>query len=217
MFLGSEWLRSNVTVISCTDASPQKRLATLFGADKGGVGAFCVSALPICHTQQAQSSRHLCRRQAALHGGFFGLFGFCGLRFSVSGRVPTRQLNITVPRGTVHPGARPTVGLVQKWADFWQELDEVGDFGRFPVKKRSRCFYFWACWPSARLRAVSHATARRLGPRIAASGIIDGCGHAERHAVARFRSHLAVQSRDRRNVRHFGRIARILATACCPR
>jgi hypothetical protein len=33
----------------------------------------------------------------------------------------------------------------------WQELDEVGDSGRFPVKKRQRFFNFWACWPSARL------------------------------------------------------------------
>jgi len=35
----------------------------------------------------------------------------------------------------------------------WQELDEVGDFGRIPVKKRPRFLsFFWVCWTSARLR-----------------------------------------------------------------
>jgi hypothetical protein len=34
----------------------------------------------------------------------------------------------------------------------WQESDEGGDFGRFPVKKRSPFVsFFWACWPIARL------------------------------------------------------------------
>jgi hypothetical protein len=48
-----------------------------------------------------------------------------------------------VPSSLVHPGARPTNGLVQKMGRFpWQELDEVGDFGRFPVKKRPVVFYF---------------------------------------------------------------------------
>jgi len=52
----------------------------------------------------------------------------------------------------VHPGARPTNGLVPKMVRFlWQELDEVGDFGRFPVKKRPRFSPFWTCWTSARL------------------------------------------------------------------
>ena len=101
----------------------------------------------------------------------------------------------------------------------WQELDEIGDFGRFPVKSRSRAFSFCAYWPSARLLrgSLTRRTARRLGPRKVASGVIDCCGHAERHAVAKIRSHLAFPARDRRNVRHCGRIARNFATACCPR
>jgi len=46
----------------------------------------------------------------------------------------------------VNPGAGPTDGLVQKMGRFpWQELDEVGDLGRFPVKKRRRFFLLLAC------------------------------------------------------------------------
>ena len=41
-------MRDNVTDIACTNASPHKRLARPPGADKGGVGAFCVSAVPVC-------------------------------------------------------------------------------------------------------------------------------------------------------------------------
>jgi hypothetical protein len=41
-------LRNNVTDIPFADASPQKRLARPPGAGIGGVGAFCVSALPVC-------------------------------------------------------------------------------------------------------------------------------------------------------------------------
>ena len=43
-------MRNNITDISCKEASPQKRLARPPGADKGRVGAFCVSALPVCVT-----------------------------------------------------------------------------------------------------------------------------------------------------------------------
>ena len=53
MLLGLEWLRNNVTDMPCTDASPQKRLTRPPGADKGRVGAFCVSAL-----QSLRPSRH---------------------------------------------------------------------------------------------------------------------------------------------------------------
>ena len=44
MLLGAQWLRNNVTDISCAEASPRKRLARPPGSDKGRVGAFCVSA-----------------------------------------------------------------------------------------------------------------------------------------------------------------------------
>ena len=37
-------MRNDVTDISCTDASPQKRLARPPGADKGRVGACAVQA-----------------------------------------------------------------------------------------------------------------------------------------------------------------------------
>ena len=40
-------MRNDAAGISVSDASPQKRLARPPGADKGGVGAFCVSALPV--------------------------------------------------------------------------------------------------------------------------------------------------------------------------
>jgi hypothetical protein len=94
----------------------------------------------------------------------------------------------------VHPGARPTNGLVQKMVRFlWQELDEVGDFGRFPVKKRPRDRTFWTCWERAPSARFSHAMARRLGPRTAANEFRDYGGHAERHAVARCRAHLTTK------------------------
>jgi len=34
----------------------------------------------------------------------------------------------------------------------WQELDEVGDLGRFPVKKRRSFIFTYGFWPGARLR-----------------------------------------------------------------
>jgi hypothetical protein len=113
----------------------------------------------------------------------------------------------------------PLMEWVQKMGRFpWQELDEVGDLGRFPVKKRrSLMFTFGLLAERASSARFSHATARRLGPRTAASGVIDSRGNSERHAVARFRRHLAFPARDRRNVRHCGRNVRNLASACCRR
>ena len=46
-------MRNIVTDISCAGASPQKHLARPPGADKGRVGAFCVSAL-----KSVRPSRH---------------------------------------------------------------------------------------------------------------------------------------------------------------
>jgi hypothetical protein len=68
--------------------------------------------------------------------------------------------------------------MVQKINRFpWQELDEVGDFGRFPVKKRLRFFSrFGLLADRASSARFSHATAQRLGPRRAASRVIDSCG-----------------------------------------
>jgi hypothetical protein len=86
------------------------------------------------------------------------------------------------------------------------------------VKKRPRFFSLLGLLDERASSArFSHATARRLGPRRAATGVIDSCGNRERDAAARFCSHLAFPARDQRNVRHCGRIARNHATACCPR
>jgi len=54
----------------------------------------------------------------------------------------------------------------QKMAQFlWQELDEVGDFGRFAVKKRLVFFSLLGLLDERASSArFSHATARRIGP-----------------------------------------------------
>jgi hypothetical protein len=55
-------LRNDAAGIQFADASPQKRLARPPGADRGGVGAFCVSVLSVCHNprmKNTQSSPHL--------------------------------------------------------------------------------------------------------------------------------------------------------------
>jgi len=115
---------------------------------------------------------------------------------------------------TLHPGARPTNGLVPKMGRFlWQELDEVGDFGRFPVKKRDILDLLDERASSARF---SHATARRPGPRRADTRVIDCGGHRERSPDASFCALLAFPARDRRNVRHCGRNARNLAPGSRP-
>jgi hypothetical protein len=124
-----------------------------------------------------------------------------------------------VPIATMHPGAGPTNGLVQKMGRFpWQELDEVGDLGRFPVKKRRRFFLLLACWPDRASSArFSRATARRLWPRRAASEVIEYCGHDEPPEVARFRVHLASLARDRPISSSAAEFSRNLATAGGPR
>ena len=98
-----------------------------------------------------------------------------------------------------HPGARPTNGKVQKMDRFpWQELDEVGDLGRFSVKKHRRFFSrFGLLVDRASSARFSHAMARRLGPRRAAPELIDSCGQRGVGPGARFCAHLAFPARDR--------------------
>ena len=112
-----------------------------------------------------------------------------------------------------------TNGMVQKMGRFlWQELDEVGDFGRFPVKKRPRFSDILDLLDERASSArISHAMARRLEPRRAATGVIDCGGHRERNPDARFCALLALPARDRRIVRQCGRIARNLAPGSRPR
>jgi len=50
-------LRNDAAGISFADASPHKRLARPPGADTGGVGAFFVSELCVCHKHINQASR----------------------------------------------------------------------------------------------------------------------------------------------------------------
>jgi len=50
------WSRDDVAGISFADALPQKRRARPPGADIGGVGAFCVTVLPVCHNPQPRDT-----------------------------------------------------------------------------------------------------------------------------------------------------------------
>jgi hypothetical protein len=89
--------------------------------------------------------------------------------------------------------------MVQKMGRFpWQELDEVGDLGRFRVKKRLSFFStFRLLAQRASSARFSHATARRLGPRRAAPEVIDSCGQHGLGPGARLCAHLAFPARDR--------------------
>jgi len=126
-------------------------------------------------------------------------------------RAPYAQNEV---RRRLHPGARLTNGWCKEWADFygrnWTKL-VISDVFRSRSGHGDRIF--WTCWTSARPRRGFLAMARRLGPRRAANEVNDCGGHAERHAVAIYRSHLAFPARDRRIVQHCGRIARNIATA----